>query len=52
MISSDMVMFGLDWLSKNNFGLWLVLIALAQVFAIAALAYAVHVLGMLMRRKK
>ncbi len=52
MISSDLLLLALDWLSKNNLGVLLLLVAVTPVLAIAVLGYAVHVLGTTIRRKK
>lgn len=52
MISLNLLTFGLDWLSKNNLGVVVVLIALVPVLAIGVVGYAIHVLAQTMRGKQ
>jgi len=52
MISSELVTFGLDWLSKNSLGVVLLIFALIPLFALGVVGYAIHVLAKTIRGKK
>lgn len=52
MISPDLLTFALDWLSKNNLGVVLLLFALVPLFALGVVGYAIHVLAKTIRGVK
>lgn len=51
MISTDLLLSGLDWLGKNYLGIVLLLYALVPVLALSVVGYATHVLAKKIRDK-
>lgn len=52
MIDTNLLTFVMEWVSKNNLGLLLVVIAIVPLVAMVVVGYTVHVLAKIISKDK